>query len=292
MKTKITSQLRLLGTTALTWYVLAITKSQAALVNDGLNNPVYRPTNVSSASSLGLSGAPAIIWNFISRAIGLLRPVLSALAVLYLIYAGTVMILFSGSEDEMKKARYSFLFVLIGFFVINTPEKFIAWVSPIGTNSSGKLVDEGAMQSWFQTYFIDGIQYSIGTVAVIMLLRAGFKWISSQGGEDALKKQSKTIINCISALVLVMMAETYQRVMVSGDALLGTSVILRIMTFLLTYAVPLGVIALIIGGFYLMTSGGDQKKVDKGKTILRGTVIGFIIIFSAYEIVYTFVSWA
>ncbi len=50
----------------------------------------------------------------------------------------------------------------------------------------------------------------------------------------------------------------------------------------------LGIIALFLtlyAGYLWMTAGGDDKKVDEAKTILRNAVIGLLIIMSAYAIV-------
>lgn len=46
------------------------------------------------------------------------------------------------------------------------------------------------------------------------------------------------------------------------------------------------VLALIIiyGGFIWMTAGGDPKKVEKGKDMIKNAVIGLVIVFAAYAI--------
>lgn len=44
-------------------------------------------------------------------------------------------------------------------------------------------------------------------------------------------------------------------------------------------------IMLIIGGFSLLTSAGDAKKLEQGKQTLTYALVGFLIIFVAYWIV-------
>lgn len=41
---------------------------------------------------------------------------------------------------------------------------------------------------------------------------------------------------------------------------------------------------LIYGGFLLMTSGGEPKKVEAGKGAVTNAILGFLIIFAAYWI--------
>lgn len=45
------------------------------------------------------------------------------------------------------------------------------------------------------------------------------------------------------------------------------------------------VIYIILGGFSLMTSGGDPKKIQSGKSKITNGVLGFIVVVLAYAIV-------
>jgi TRAP-type C4-dicarboxylate transport system permease small subunit len=54
-----------------------------------------------------------------------------------------------------------------------------------------------------------------------------------------------------------------------------------------TFLSLIGVIFMILimyGGFIWMTSGGNEQKVYKAKSILRNSIIGVIIIMSSYAI--------
>jgi len=42
---------------------------------------------------------------------------------------------------------------------------------------------------------------------------------------------------------------------------------------------------LISGGFKLMLSGGDPKKIQEGKSTITNALIGFVVVFFAYWIV-------
>lgn len=47
----------------------------------------------------------------------------------------------------------------------------------------------------------------------------------------------------------------------------------------------LALLAFIIGGLYWFAAAGDKNKIAKGKSILTGTVMGIIIILSAFLII-------
>lgn len=55
----------------------------------------------------------------------------------------------------------------------------------------------------------------------------------------------------------------------------------RAMMFLAILAVCYG----LYGGFLMLTAGGDEKKVEQGKTILFQVALGLIVIFLANSIV-------
>lgn len=50
------------------------------------------------------------------------------------------------------------------------------------------------------------------------------------------------------------------------------------------------VIMIIYGGITWMTAGGDTKKIDKAKDILKSSIIGLVICLSAYIITYAVIK--
>lgn len=64
----------------------------------------------------------------------------------------------------------------------------------------------------------------------------------------------------------------------------------KIISLLLPYLFAISGIALlfylIFGGFTMMTSSGDPKKVQEGQHIITNALIGFVIIFAAFWLVY------
>ena len=55
----------------------------------------------------------------------------------------------------------------------------------------------------------------------------------------------------------------------------------RIANVLFTLSIPLLVIMIIIGAFYLITAGGSEQKVTTGKNVIKWAIIGFVIILLA-----------
>lgn len=62
-------------------------------------------------------------------------------------------------------------------------------------------------------------------------------------------------------------------------------IVSALLPFLFVFAGLLLLIYLIIGGFGLMTSGGDPKAMDAAKSKITSAVIGFIVIFVSYWLI-------
>lgn len=69
-----------------------------------------------------------------------------------------------------------------------------------------------------------------------------------------------------------------------GKITLG-SIISTLIPFIFVVAGISLLIVIMSAGFTLLTSGGDTKKMEKGKQQLTSGIIGFVIIFAAYWIV-------
>lgn len=63
------------------------------------------------------------------------------------------------------------------------------------------------------------------------------------------------------------------------------SLLARIGNLMLGVSGAIVLFCFVLGGFFWIASAGNQKMVDKGKTLITSAVIGLIIMFSAYTIV-------
>ena len=59
----------------------------------------------------------------------------------------------------------------------------------------------------------------------------------------------------------------------------------RFINFLVYVGIPVAVLLIVYGGFVIMTSMGSADKINKGKTIITGTIVGLIIAFLSFAIV-------
>lgn len=64
----------------------------------------------------------------------------------------------------------------------------------------------------------------------------------------------------------------------------------NILGSMLFVSIPLATIAFAYSGFLILTAGPNSGQVEKGKLIFYNVTIGFVIILSAWLIVYTVVA--
>jgi hypothetical protein len=68
------------------------------------------------------------------------------------------------------------------------------------------------------------------------------------------------------------------------------SVMMFVLYILLTISGTVGVLFLILGGFFYVTSGSNEDLAKRGKKYIQNAIIGLIIIILSYSIV-TVIYW-
>jgi peptidoglycan hydrolase-like protein with peptidoglycan-binding domain len=64
-----------------------------------------------------------------------------------------------------------------------------------------------------------------------------------------------------------------------------TDLLIKIITLLLSVAGIIAVLMLIVGGFWYITSAGNEEQAEKGKTAITNAIIGVIVVLLSYAVV-------
>lgn len=162
----------------------------------------------------------------------------------------------------------------------------------------------------------------LGTVFLILLLMSGYWLLTARGQEEKVEKAQKTIRGAVIGLIIIMAAYAVTIFVTSrlGDvvgAFLSPSiayavddtelgqqmnafageqganlgaptdprlVVASIIRVFLTVIGTLFVAYTVYAGYMIMTSGGQEEKIKKGKDTLRNSIIGIVVTLSAYAI--------
>lgn len=120
----------------------------------------------------------------------------------------------------MKKAKIIFLslftFLFLGF--CSAPQSVSAgsyWDSQIGMTEIGSAYGEtpdGVKDVRYQIVKIINVVLTIlGLLVTILIIFAGFQWMTAGGNEDKVKKARSTLTNAIIGLVIIMLAWSITR---------------------------------------------------------------------------------
>ena len=223
------------------------------------------------------------------------------------------MIVANSNEDRVSKAKHSILMIFIGLAVVAVSDIIVDQIFVLsgGTfigdqmaNGEGGTMLEQSVGKFNEQLgiIVLFIRYIIQGIAFFFIIRSGLALIVGGQESDVLDRQKKVFMWGIVALVLIMAADTLIRKVifpfevgkevVIGEVQIeaGKSIISQVINMILAFAGGVAVFSLIAGAAMYATALGHEQSTEKGKNMLIGSLMGLVIIFSAYTIVAEFIK--
>lgn len=69
-----------------------------------------------------------------------------------------------------------------------------------------------------------------------------------------------------------------------------TNYLILIVNFILYFLAIVTFFAIVYGGYLMLTSGGNEEGVTKGRKVLLGAILGFLIVIISYAVVNTLLN--
>jgi hypothetical protein len=134
----------------------------------------------------------------------------------------------------------------------------------------------------------------IGILAIIGIVLGGMLYITAAGDEGRIKTAKGAITAALVGLALGIAAPSFLKQI--GDiigwggaaapvATTLAAIATNTLNFLLSVVGVIGIIMLVVGGLLYMTSGGDEKRIETGKSIVKYALIGITVSLAALVIV-------
>lgn len=259
-----------------------------------------------------------LVWGVIQN----VRFIIGAVAVAMIVYAGFRMVIGWGKEDVYSQQRNNIFYAIIGLTVVGLageganifqvacPES-LPGQPKIPCTEGGFLADPNALLRTAVVFdqrtqiVITFIKYFIGAVAVLMIIRSGFRMITMGGSEDKIALDKKNLIYSVIGLLFIILADTaisqilykvdltkypgYEGAKPAIAAGRGVEEIIGFTNFVVSFVGPVAVLALLAGGVMYITAGGQEDKMERAKRLIMAALLGIIIIYGAFAIVSTFV---
>lgn len=240
------------------------------------------------------------------------RYIIGGVAILMMIVSGIKLVLSGNEEETANKQKTNLLWGMIGLVLI-------AIAGPIAEildmqnggflSSEQEIAYRASLFDRQALIIITFIKYIVGSVAVLFLIRSGAKLVLAGDSDDVLNVEKKNIMTGVFALFLIMLSDVIvkqvlfkvdpnqseysmsgQEAVVSFDTGRGVQEIVGITNFIVTWASPFAVLALVIGGIMYLTAFGDDDQMGKAKKIIFNSIIALVIIYGAFALVSTFIS--
>lgn len=233
------------------------------------------------------------------RILGTIKVVLSSLVIVFLVYAGANMILAMGSDDEkISSSRNQIWYAAIGLLFINIPGTLYDVFYTRGWEiNEFQMTNEDFNAEWnggniflndwiFQEVFYNDIvrflQIAIFSLAILMIIVAGYNIITSRWRDEKITESRSKIIYSIVALFFVWFIEVLKRVVYTAKVDQATWLFSSITNLMLYFAVPVIIFFLFLAAIYYITSNGDEEKVKKAKTIVINTFLATLLLMALY----------
>ncbi|MFA5842242.1 MAG: hypothetical protein WC882_01000 [Candidatus Gracilibacteria bacterium] len=264
--------------------------------------------DVPDPEGVGLQKAYNLVFNLAHN----FRYIIGGVAILMMVVSGIRLVLSGNNEETANKQKTNLLWGVVGLVMI-------AIAGPIAEildmqnggflSSEQEIAYRASLFDRQALIVITFIKYIVGSVAVLFLIRSGAKLVLAGDSDEVLNMEKKNIMSGILALFLIMLSDVIvkqvlfkvdpdqssysasgQQAVVTFDTGRGVQEIVGITNFIVTWASPFAVLALVVGGIMYLTAFGDDDQMGKAKKIIFNATIALIIIYGAFALVSTFIS--
>lgn len=153
---------------------------------------------------------PGDIWLVGLAVLDMLLRLAGFLAVISIIFGGVSYMTAAGSADKVTSARKRIVNSMVGLFIALTATGLVAFIgSRIGGNSTSTIplpqtaANQGTLDTLFSILYV-----TIGAIAVLLIVIAGFRYVLSQGDPTKVADAKRMIIYTLAGVVVIALATT------------------------------------------------------------------------------------
>ncbi len=271
--------------------VPAINESGHGVLGDDWDEP-FKEVDVMKQPQ-GNSAVDAIRILFFDHIIPQFKYIFAFVALLIWVVYLLIMVNSGGKEELISEQKSNLMWGAAGFLLISLAVEIGEVFSP--TRANNEIIDQPGADLIF-TKITAFLQLALTPIAIATVFYAGFKFITASGEEEQITSAKKIFLYGFAGLLVAMLADPLVRtVLYPADQTPGQEEIgnfatqmVGVLKFVLTF---LGVIAMatfLVAGGYFITSFGDEDRHRKAKEIIGGSLLGIVIILSAFAIVSAF----
>lgn len=238
--------------------------------------------------SAGGGGAAGLSAYALEKIVFGMEVAIVAVAIIALFISASQMVIFGQDEAQVKDARMSYVYIIVGLAVVGLARWLVMAFSP--SNNGAELVNVTMYEQGIAniiTYFRLVIAISLSVNIVVQ----AFRMLASQGEQEQTDKAKKRLIGGFVGAGMVMMANAL--VVAMAPSLSGAQGVSLEIVGLANYLVTIvGFLALVViaGAGVLLIVSADEGLKEKAKMMVKTAVVVLIFVVLAYALVTAFIA--
>ncbi len=257
------------------------------------------PAHSNASYQPGASGITSALFFIID----LLKYGMATIAVMVIIASGVRLVTAGRMIDEISgPQKENMKYAAIGLVVIMIADTLVKNVffgeqgEVFRSEADAQLAAERGSEELRGIYSFIG--YALGTLAILMIVIAGVRLVTSAGNEEVVTKQKKQVGYAVAGLILVGISELLVKDIIFpqqgsqlSDVNRARELIVQMTNFLSSFIATVAIAMFMYGGFLYVVDTGKEEQTAKAKKVFAGAAIGLIVALAAFAIVNTFVKF-
>lgn len=242
--------------------------------------------------------------NIIVRAIGTVKLIMGAIALLLGIIYAMGLVFSRGKEEQLNKQKQNFLYVFVGLVLLMIADP-LAKVFIADEATSDRLINFGAAHDQLRQ-ITSYIKWLFGSILLLLMTISGVRMITAGGEEEVITKEKRNLTWSGIGMMVVLLASnivnaiyvvrqplgepTIAGAPVVADTGVGILEIASITRLILVFLSPIAVLFTIYAGFLYLGALDNEERANKARRLITSGVTAIAVIFAAYALVNTFIG--
>ena len=269
-------------------------KGETASQPDNTDEYIYIPLDSEGYydfAQLNETTPTGMLSEFVYGLVKNLKYILGAIAVLFITLSAIKLIVAGDNEETVTKQKTAIAMGIIGLAIVMMSDEFAKVLSVACApgevdcarggflSDPGNMIQQAALFKRGTRVLITFIKYFIGSIAVIMLVRNGIRFIALSGNEESVTLDKKNVAFTSLGLILIIIASTVidkvlyivditrydssTGVMPAVNPDRGMQELVGITNLVVNFAAPIAIFALIAGRLCMQQPVVTKSKLNE-----------------------------
>lgn len=260
--------------------------------------------NETQKSSINISWTDGnSIWKTVEsvwfRILTIVKYIFSWVLLVFLVFAWAQMIMSMWTNDDsLSKAKKTIWYSMIWLVFINMPWTIAniikwwrvnvdwwigsSWSNELNSTTRNLFINTEQFTIFLNDYIIRFIQITLVAVAIMVIILAWIKIMTSRWREEKITEAKNKIIWSVVWLIFIWFIEAWLTFVYWWNISNWKDIFKTIANLLLFLAPPIAIFFLTLAWYYYITSNWDEEKMKKWKSIVVNTMLWTVILLISY----------